>query len=68
MPNTIADFTPDEDLIGFGGLGLAFGDLVLTSDDDGSLVAVPSGGGDVPVIRVAGIRPHDLDGADFVFA
>lgn len=44
--NTVTDFTPGEDVLGIGGLGVAFGDLTLAGDTvslNGDVLAILSG-------------------------
>ncbi|WP_052055377.1 amidase family protein [Myxosarcina sp. GI1] len=62
--NTIADFTPGEDVIGLGGLNLSFEDFNLRQD--GSDTTLNAFERDLAVL--SGINANDLSADNFVFA
>ena len=49
-PNTITDFTADEDIIGISGLGIGYSDLDITQTDAGALISVD--GNDLAVVTL----------------
>jgi Ca2+-binding RTX toxin-like protein len=62
--NTIADFTPGEDVIGLAGVGASFGALTLTQQADNALVAF----GENELAILNGIQTTSLSAENFAFA
>ena len=64
-PNTITDFTSDEDVLGVGGIEnvTEFDDLVLLGNSDTTISVM---GNDIAILL--GVTPDSLSADDFVFA
>ncbi|MEM7714507.1 MAG: pre-peptidase C-terminal domain-containing protein [Cyanobacteria bacterium P01_A01_bin.68] len=62
--NIITDFTTGEDVLGIAGLGIGFDDLIITQQDDNTLIA--ANGSDLAILQ--GIAADSLIADNFAFA
>ncbi|MCM8735784.1 pre-peptidase C-terminal domain-containing protein [Azospirillum sp. A1-3] len=65
-PNTLSDFTPGSDIIGFGGLGLSPADILQSPVGEDLLVSVRQRGQDVPVLTISGFGQQRLGSSDLI--
>ncbi len=63
FPEKLIAVTTVIDVLGIAGLGIGFGDLNITHDNDNSLIAIDSS--DLAVLQ--GVEAHSLSANNFVF-
>ena len=62
--NIITDFTSGEDVLGLAGLGIGFGDLSITQQDDNTLIAANNS--ELAILQGVGIDMLNADSFAFV--